>query len=111
VNDASLQRVDVVLSALADPTRRALLERLAASGAASATELARSFPVSRQALARHLSTLDAAGLVERERRGREARYSVNAAPLTEVLAWMAGVGAAWDRRLTALGRLLEDEGA
>jgi DNA-binding transcriptional ArsR family regulator len=96
-----------VFAALADPNRRALLGFLAARETATATELAAELPVTRQAVAKHLAALDAAGLVEGERRGRETRYRLTPEPLAGAMRWMADVGAAWDDRLDRLGRLLE----
>src|SRR5687768_4766117 len=97
---------DRVFDALADPNRRRLLGFLAERETATATELAGELPVTRQAVAKHLATLSAAGLVEGTRQGRETRYRLTPAPLTEAMAWMADVGAQWDDRLTALGRHL-----
>ena len=94
---------DDVFAALADPTRRQVVQALAA-GAATATELAEQFPVSRQAVAKHLGALGDAGLVEATREGREVRYRLNPAPMAEAMAWMVAVGAEWDRRLTSLER-------
>lgn len=91
-----------VFAALADPTRMALFERLAATGPATATELAEHLPISRQAVAKHLGVLDEAGLVERSPAGREVRFVATPRHLDEVVDWVAGVGAAWDRRLERL---------
>ncbi|MFC5754144.1 ArsR/SmtB family transcription factor [Actinomadura rugatobispora] len=96
-----------VLTALADPTRRAILEVLAARGEASATTLAAGLPVSRQAVVKHLAVLDAAGLVTAHRRGREVRYTVRPERLTAMARWMAGVAAEWDARLAAIKRIAE----
>ena len=96
-----------VFEALADPVRRQLLTQLSASPA-TATELASGLPISRQAVAKHLASLSQAGLLERERTGRDVRYRVTPEPLTEAVTWMAQVGGQWDDRLarltTALGR-------
>ncbi|MER7679023.1 metalloregulator ArsR/SmtB family transcription factor [Streptomyces sp. NPDC096934] len=91
--------VDSVFVALADPTRRHLLELLAARGEATATTLAEGLPVSRQAVVKHLSVLDAAGLVTGGRVGREVRYAVRPAALSTTARWMAALAADWDRRL------------
>ena len=91
-----------VFDALADPTRRRLVAMLGERGAASATELARELPVTRQAVVKHLGALAAAGLATREREGREVRYRLTPAPLSEAAEWMAHVGAEWDARLAAL---------
>jgi DNA-binding transcriptional ArsR family regulator len=94
-----------VFSALADPNRRHLLEALAQRDA-SATELASELPVTRQAVAKHLAALRAAGLVDSRRAGRETLYSLNAAPLEDAVAWIVRVGDEWDDRLDALRRHL-----
>jgi DNA-binding transcriptional ArsR family regulator len=91
-----------VFSALADPTRRAVLRAVAGRGTATATELTSEIDVTRQAVAKHLRILEDAGLVAPERSGREQRYRVTPAPFTDALAWMADVGAAWDARLERL---------
>ena len=103
--------VDRVFDALADPTRRFVLEVLAGRDSASQSELAAQVPVTRQAVAKHLSTLHAAGLVRSERRGRETRYALDTAPLDEAAAWLERVGAEWDTRLAALARHVEARGA
>ena len=92
-----------VFAALADPTRREVLELLA-SGRTTATELASELPVTRQAVAKHLAVLEDAGLVEARRRGRERRFPPTPAPLGEAISWMARVGGEWDDRLRALDR-------
>jgi len=98
--------VDAVFSALADSRRRSVVELLAERGSATATELAASLPVTRQAVAKHLASLDEAGLVLRTRRGREARYQHTPEPLAEAVSWIERVGATWDGRLAALERHL-----
>jgi DNA-binding transcriptional ArsR family regulator len=92
-----------VFGALADPTRRRLLSAIAAQPA-TATELAGGLPISRQAVVKHLSALSDAGLLARERAGREVRYRVTPAPLSDAVTWMAHVGGQWDGRLAALER-------
>ncbi|MFI7705239.1 ArsR/SmtB family transcription factor [Nonomuraea sp. NPDC049480] len=99
--------VDSVLVALADPTRRQLLDLLAAQGEATATTLAERLPVSRQAVVKHLTVLDAAGLVTGSRVGREVRYAVRPAALDATAQWMAALAADWDRRLAAIKRIAE----
>jgi DNA-binding transcriptional ArsR family regulator len=95
-----------VFEALGDPTRREVMRRLAQGGPASATQLAAELPVSRQAVAKHLAALEDAGLVEGEREGRERRFRLTPAPLSEAADWMADVGAEWDQRLRRLRRRL-----
>jgi DNA-binding transcriptional ArsR family regulator len=99
--------VDDVLVALADPTRRQLLDLLAARGEATATTLATELPVSRQAVVKHLAVLDRAGLVGGSRRGREMRYAVRPQRLSATAHWMATLAARWDARLAALKDLAE----
>lgn len=96
-----------VFSALADPTRRRLVESLAREGPQTATALAADLPVTRQAVAKHLGQLGAAGLVTADREGREVRYRLSPAPFADAAAWMAAVGADWDDRLARLRRTLE----
>lgn len=91
-----------VLAALADPTRRALFERLNSEGPASASKLATELPISRQAISKHLSLLDSAGLVDRREQGRQVVYSARVAPLDEVATWLETVGDQWDNRLQRL---------
>jgi DNA-binding transcriptional ArsR family regulator len=92
-----------VFAALADPTRREVMEHLA-RGSATATEIAADLPVTRQAVAKHLAVLEDAGLVAARRAGRERRFSPTPAPLGEAISWMAAVGGEWDDRLRALDR-------
>lgn len=99
--------VDSVLGALADPTRRRLLDLLAARGEATATTLAEGLPVSRQAVVKHLAVLDAAGLVSGGRVGREVRYTVRPAALDATARWMATLATDWDRRLATIKRVAE----
>ncbi len=96
-----------VFGALADPMRRRLLTAIA-EHPSTATELATSFPISRQAVAKHLTSLSDAGLLERERAGRDVRYRVTPAPLSSAVSWMAEVGGQWDDRLARLAGALSD---
>jgi DNA-binding transcriptional ArsR family regulator len=99
--------VEDVLTALADPTRRRLLERLSAHGQTTATALASEMPISRQAVVQHLAVLDAVGLVSSRRDGRERRYEVHPERLSETARWMDGLAAQWDARLVAIKRIAE----
>ena len=94
--------VGAVFAALADPTRRQVVQSMAGGSTVTASALARDLPVTRQAIAKHLSLLHDAGLVAAERRGRETHYRLTPAPLTQAASWMAAVGAEWDDRLDAL---------
>ncbi|WP_377272859.1 ArsR/SmtB family transcription factor [Peterkaempfera sp. SMS 1(5)a] len=103
----AVEAVDSVLAALADPTRRRLLDLLAAQGEVTATTLAAGVPVSRQAVVKHLAVLEAAGLVSGTRVGREVRYAVRPAALDATAQWMASLAADWDRRLANIKRIAE----
>lgn len=98
--------MDAVFAALADPTRRILLDRLSRQGPQNATELGRGAPMSRQAVAKHLASLQAAGLVTSRRQGREVRYELVRTTVAEATIWLDDVGARWDERLDALKRHL-----
>ena len=100
------RKVDRVFSALADPTRRAVLRALADAGEATATQLSTQFPVTRQAVTKHLGALSDAGLVSATRQGRETFYALTPEPLTDALDWISGVGAEWDDRLKSLRQYL-----
>jgi DNA-binding transcriptional ArsR family regulator len=93
-----------VFAALADPTRRAVVASLTAQDEVTASGLAAELPMSRQAVAKHLATLERAGLVEPRRAGRETRYHLTPEPLEDAMAWMAEAGGAWDARLSRLQR-------
>jgi DNA-binding transcriptional ArsR family regulator len=99
--------LDDVLSALADPTRRTLFERLVAGGPDTATNLSGGMAVTRQAVVKHLQVLAGAGLLSSERAGREVRYRAEPAAMDGAVAWMVRAGADWDRRLARLRRRLE----
>jgi DNA-binding transcriptional ArsR family regulator len=96
-----------VLIALADPIRRRILGTLAAEGPGTATRLAADLPVSRQAVMKHLVMLDRAGLVSVRRHGREMRYRIHPQPLDETAAWLAGLAARWEQRLTDIKSIAE----
>lgn len=93
---------DGVFTSLADPMRRAVLQAVADRGPLTATELAAQLPVTRQAIAKHLEVLRAAGLVRSARDGRDVRFSFDGAPLVDAVAWIEAVGDRWDRRLADL---------
>lgn len=100
-------RSEAVFSALADPTRRRLMARLSEHGPATASDLARELPITRQAIAKHFAALEDAGLVTGERVGREHRYRLTPEPLADAMTWMAAVGAEWDERLSRLREMVE----
>jgi len=99
---------DAVFVALADPTRRRLLERLA-TGPTSATGLAARFPLTRQAVVKHLGALADAGMVAKHRHGREVRYQLESAPLGEASHWLTTLSARWEQRLLQLKRFVEEQ--
>src|ERR1700733_11599424 len=98
-----------VFEALADPMRRRLLQTISASPS-TATELAGELPISRQAVAKHLTALSQAGLLERERTGRDVRYRVTPEPLSDAVSWIADVGGQWAARRARLAALSEPAG-
>jgi DNA-binding transcriptional ArsR family regulator len=95
-------RIGAVFAALADPTRRQVVRTLSRQPDLTASSLAGELPMTRQAVTKHLIALDRAGLVRGRRTGREVRYSLTPAPLTEAMRWMDDVGAQWDERLAKL---------
>jgi DNA-binding transcriptional ArsR family regulator len=96
--------VGAVFGALADPTRREVVQSLADRPGLTASSLAGELPMTRQAVAKHLHALSGAGLVTARREGRETRYTLTPAPLAEAIEWMSAVGARWDSRLERLSR-------
>jgi DNA-binding transcriptional ArsR family regulator len=102
VTAPSADALDSLFGALADPTRRAIVIRLVQSGPASATVLADAFPLTRQAVVKHLQGLELAGLVASERVGREVRFRADPARLAAAVGWLLDAGASWDRRVDRL---------
>lgn len=98
--------LDLVFSALGDPVRRAILERLA-RGEATVGELAEPFPISRPAISKHLRVLEGAGLVRRARDGRLSRCRLDARPLFDAAEWVDQYRRFWEQQLDALARYLE----
>jgi DNA-binding transcriptional ArsR family regulator len=98
--------LDQTLLALADPTRRAILQRLSA-GEARVTEIAEPFPISLNSISKHIRKLERARLVRRRRDGREHFLSFNPKPLDEAAAWIESKRAFWSARLDALERELK----
>ena len=99
--------LDAVFSALGDPTRRAILARLAL-GETSVGELAAPHAMSLPAVSKHLRVLEAAGLVRREKQGRVIRCSLEAAPLEAAADWIAEYRRFWEAQLDALADYLQD---
>jgi DNA-binding transcriptional ArsR family regulator len=97
--------VGAVFAALADPTRRWMVEHLLREGSTSVPALTSALPITRQAVAKHLATLDEAGLVERDQAhggGREVRYRLHEGALGPATSWLREAEAAWDGRLARL---------
>ena len=98
-------RLSRTFTALADPTRRAILARLR-RGSLRVTEIAAPFEISLNAVSKHLKLLERARLVRREVRGRNHYCSLDATPLGEAARWTAGYREFWERRLDALEALV-----
>jgi DNA-binding transcriptional ArsR family regulator len=105
---AAPRQLDRTLLALADPTRRAILERLT-HGETRVTKVAEPFAMSLNAVSKHIRTLERARLVKRRRAGREHFLSLDPAPLNAAVAWIEATRAFWTARLDALDTLLEAE--
>lgn len=98
---------DDMWSAIADPSRRRVLDLVVSNGEVSASWLAGRVPFSRQAVSKHLVVLEDAGLVSRRKKGREVLYRVDADRLGQATRAMAQVAAQWERRLESIKRLAE----
>lgn len=108
---ATVDHLSTTLSALADPTRRAILQRLA-NGEATVNELAEPFEISLPAISRHLKVLEHAGLISRGRKAQWRPCRLEAAPLLEVSDWVAGYEKFWSEsfdRLDAHLRRIQDQ--
>ena len=105
MNGASVD--DDLWEAMADPTRRKLLDLLVVRGQATATTLAADMPVSRQAITKHLILLQRVGLIEGHRQGREVRYRVHEQRLAQATEALSEVANRWDRRLRTIKHLAE----
>jgi DNA-binding transcriptional ArsR family regulator len=102
----SSERLDATFAALADPTRRAILARLA-SGEASVMELAKPFRISQPAISKHLRVLERAGLVSRGRDAQRRPRRLEAQPLAEASSWLEHYRQFWGKRFQRLDALLE----
>jgi DNA-binding transcriptional ArsR family regulator len=101
-------RLDATFAALADPTRRAILERLAQDGEVTVNELAEPFPVSVQAISKHLKVLERAGLITRGRAAQQRPSRLESAPLRDVADWLERYREVWEGRLDRLASHLQD---
>ena len=100
--------VGAIFAALADPTRRRVVETLLAEGRTSVPALTAELPITRQAVAKHLATLRDAGLVERSPgRGREVLWELRPGALAPAAGWMQATQRAWEGRLDRLKRAVE----
>lgn len=100
--------LDRTFAALADPTRRAILARLARRDA-TVGQLAKPFSISRPAISKHLRVLEDAGLVRRARDGRLSRCRLDAAPMREASEWVDRYRAFWEGRLEALANYFDND--
>jgi DNA-binding transcriptional ArsR family regulator len=105
INTSSAERLNRVFSALADPTRRAILTQLAA-GEASVSELARPFQLAQPTISKHLKVLEEAGLIERGRDAQRRPRQLAAAQLREVAEWIHPFLSQWDARFSNLDHYL-----
>jgi DNA-binding transcriptional ArsR family regulator len=99
-------KLDDIFSALSDPTRRSILERLS-RGAASVTEVAEPFEMSLPAISKHLRILEGAGLIMRQKEGRVHHLRLSAAPLQSAAEWLADYRQFWDEQFDSLAQFLE----
>ncbi|KHJ67551.1 ArsR family transcriptional regulator [Pantoea rodasii] len=98
---------NAIFKALADPTRRAIFEKLSA-GRLNATALREGMEISQSAMSQHLAVLRGAGLVREERQGRFVNYEVDPVGMTFLVNWLAKYRAFWPTRIEALKSLLKD---
>ena len=101
------QADDELWSAIADPSRRRVLDLIVSHGDVSASWLAGQVPFTRQAVSKHLAILEEAGLVSRHKQGREVLYQVETGRLDQATQAMTDLAARWDQRLDAIKRLAE----
>ncbi len=102
------ENMSAIFAALADPTRLALIETLSDGESRSIVTLSQNGSISRQGMTKHLSVLEQAGLVERDKVGRESRFRLCPTPLVDARAYLATVSSQWDDALERLRRFVED---
>jgi DNA-binding transcriptional ArsR family regulator len=107
MSSTAAERLDEVFAALADPTRRAILARLA-TGEATVTELAKPFSISLPAISKHLKVLERAGLIVRSRAGQWRPCRLQPAPLEDAAEWLQGYRELWEGRLDRLADHVHD---
>jgi DNA-binding transcriptional ArsR family regulator len=101
-------QLDTTFAALADPTRRAILARLAQDGEVTVNELADPFPVSVQAISKHLKVLQRAGLITRGRTAQRRPSRIEGAPLRDAADWLEQYHDIWEGRLDRIAHRLQD---
>lgn len=108
--NAVMQSIEIstIFAALADPTRLALVKTLSDGTSRSIVALSQNGSITRQAVTKHLTVLEQAGLVEREKVGRESRFRLHPAPLVDARTYLATVSAQWDDALQRLCHFVED---
>jgi len=102
------ERLNATFAALADPTRRAIIAKLASSGEASVLELARPFAMSQPAISKHLSVLERAGLISRGRDAQRRPCRIEARPLAEANGWLERYRRFWEENFQRLDHLLDE---
>jgi DNA-binding transcriptional ArsR family regulator len=105
MSNRSSETLNTIFSALADPTRRAILDRLA-RGEQTVTELAEPHDMSLPAISKHLKVLEEAGLIEREKDGRIHHVSLNSKAMKDAAAWLERYRGFWEGKFDALERFL-----
>jgi DNA-binding transcriptional ArsR family regulator len=108
LNQSSGPNLDLMFQALADPTRRIMVERLS-RGPASVSELAKPFSISLPAIVQHLQVLEASGLVKSEKHGRVRTCSIDSSAMTHAEKWLNDRRIQWEKRLDRLGDLLMED--
>src|SRR3954467_15863426 len=103
-------QLSLTFSALADPTRRAILARLAEDGEVTVNELAEAFPITVQAVSKHLKVLERAGLVTRGRTAQLRPSRLEGAPLKEVADWVGDYRRFWMRGFDRMEKRLKTKG-
>ena len=108
MNRLSPARLDATIAALADPTRRAILARLASSGETPVMELAKPFAMSQPAISKHLKVLERAGMISRGRDAQRRPCRIEAKPLGEANAWLENYRKSWEASFQRLDALLDE---
>ena len=107
--DFNAAQLDRAFAALADPTRRAILDRLANDSELGVTQIAERFEVSLPAVIKHLDVLARAGLIERAKTGRTVHCRLRAEPMETAMQWLARYERFWTERLDALAKFVEED--